>query len=250
MALAGGLAGLIIGSFIAALTWRWPLGRSIVAGRSACDACGAVLGPLELVPLLSLWRQRGRCRHCRVIIAPRHLWIELAAGGIGVVALAMHPGAVGLGGALFGWGLLALAVLDAEHHWLPDRLTLPLLVLGLAASIWLAPPLLDRAVGTVIGFTSLTLVGGGYKLATGRTGLGGGDPKLFAAIGAWLGWFPLAFVILCAALLGLALALADRLRGRTVGRHSKVAFGALLAVAAWPLWLLQMSVETTVWQVP
>ena len=245
----GGLAGLVIGSFVAALTWRWPQGRSIATGRSACDACGQVLAPRDLVPVLSLLWLRGRCRQCGVVIAPRHLWIELAAGGIGALALGVHPGLVGAGGALFGWGLLALAVLDAEHHWLPDRITLPLLALGLAAGVWLEPGLAERVIGAVIGFSSLTLVGGGYKLATGRIGLGGGDPKLFAAIGAWLGWVPLAFVLLLAALLGLLLVLGDRLRGRTVGRHSRVAFGALLAVAAWPIWLLQLSVTSTVVQV-
>ena len=237
MAFAGGFAGLIIGSFIAALTWRWPLGRSIVQGRSACDACGEVLGPLELVPVISLLWLRGRCRHCGAAIAPRNLWIELAAGGIGALALGLYPGAVGVSGALFGWGLLALAVLDAEHYWLPDRLTLPLLALGLVVGVWLDPPLADRVIGALVGFASLTLVAGGYRLATGRIGLGGGDPKLFAAIGAWLGWLPLAFVLVLAALLGLALVLGDRLRGRPVGRHSRLAFGGLLAVAAWPIWL-------------
>jgi leader peptidase (prepilin peptidase)/N-methyltransferase len=247
---AGGIAGLIIGSFIAALTWRWPQGRSIATGRSACDACGHVLGPRDLVPVVSLLWLRGRCRHCGAAIVPRHLLIELAAAGIGALALGLHPGVIGLGGALFGWGLLALAVLDAEHYWLPDRLTLPLLGLGLGAGAWLAPALVDRGIGAAIGFASLTMVGGGYKLATGRTGMGGGDPKLFAAIGAWLGWFPLAFVLLLAALLGLALALADRLRGRPVGRHSRVAFGALLAVAAWPFWLVQLNAQSSVIQLP
>ena len=250
MALAGGLAGLIIGSFIAALTWRWPLGRSIAHGRSACDSCGHLLGPLELVPVLSLLWLRGRCRHCGVSIAPRNLCIEIASGGIGALALGLHPGAIGVSGALFGWGLLALSVLDAEHYWLPDRLTLPLLALGLTAGLWLAPSLADRVIGGTVGFAGLALVGSGYQLATGRTGLGGGDPKLFAAIGAWLGWFPLAFVLLLAALLGLALALADRIRGRAVGRHSRLAFGALLAVAAWPFWLLQLGVETAIVQAP
>jgi len=249
-AACGGLAGLLIGSFVAALTWRWPQGRSIATGRSACDACGHVLTPRDLVPVLSLLWLRGRCRHCGAAIAPRHLLIELAAGGIGALALGLHPGVVGLGGALFGWVLLALTVLDAEHYWLPDRLTLPLLGLGLVAGVWLAPPLPDRVLGAAAGFAALVLVGGGYQLATGRTGMGGGDPKLFAAIGAWLGWFPLAFVLLLAAMLGLALALADRLRGRPVGRHSRLAFGALLAVAAWPFWLLQLSIESSVIQLP
>ena len=163
--------------------------------------------------------------------------IECMAGVIGGVSLWAWPGAAGLSGAVFGWGLLTLLVLDAEHFWLPDRLTLPLAALGLALGVWLPPALADRAIGAVAGFASLAAIAAGYKAVTGRTGLGGGDPKLFAAIGAWLGWFALPFVLLLAAVLGFALIAHDRLSGRLVTRHSRVPLGALLAAAAWGLWL-------------
>lgn len=237
-ALLGGLAGIILGSFIAALTLRWPAGRSIATGRSCCDGCGATLGPRDLVPVLSFVVLRGRCRHCGAAIAPRHLWVELAAGGIGAVSLAVHPDIDGVAGALFGWGLLALAILDVEHFWLPDRITLPLGIAGLAAGACIDPPLLDRAIGAAAGFASLAIIAFAYKRASGRTGLGGGDPKLLAAIGAWLGWTALPFVLLLAASLGLVLASLDRLRGRPVTRQTRVPLGALLAIAAWPLWLV------------
>ena len=237
LTILGGLAGLIIGSFIAALTARWPQGRSIADGRSRCDSCHAVLGPSELVPVLSYLVQRGKCRHCGAAIQPRHLAIEIAAGGVGAAALAMHPGAYGVAGAVFGWALLALLVLDVEHMWLPDRLTLPLALGGLAATYALSMPLLDSLIGVAAGWASLAGIAKGYKALTGRTGIGGGDPKLFGAIGAWLGWFPLPFVLVFAAVLGLLLVLYDRLSGRPVTRYSRVPLGALLAAAAWPLWL-------------
>ena len=237
-AVGGAVAGLIIGSFLGALTYRWPLGRSIAAGRSQCDHCGAGIAARDLMPVLSFALLRGRCRHCGGAIAPRHLAVELAAGLIGGLAIGVHPGAAGLAGAGFGWILLALAVLDVEHFWLPDRLTLPLGLAGLFAGIWLAPPLADRVIGAIAGFAVLAGTAAGYKALTGRTGMGGGDPRLLAAIGAWLGWAVLPIVILLAAILGVALAGYDRRQGRDVGRHSRSPFGALLAAAAWPLWLV------------
>ncbi len=234
----GGLFGLAIGSFIAALTLRWPAGRAIAGGaRSACDACGTRLSARDLVPVASFVRLRGRCRHCGEAIAARHLWIELAAGGIGFLSLALYPDAAGAAGALFGWVLLALAVLDVEHFWLPDRLTLPLAGLGLVAGIWLAPGLVDRGIGAAVGYGGLALVAALYRAATGRHGMGGGDPRLMAAIGAWLGWTALPLVLLLGASLGLVLAALDRLRGRPVDRTTALPLGALLAVAAWPVWL-------------
>lgn len=236
-ALLGGLAGLIIGSFIAALTARWPQGRSILAGRSRCDACDAALGPFDLVPVISFARQRGKCRHCAAAIAPRYPAIEIAAAGIGSASLAMYPGGYGLAGAAFGWALLALLVLDVEHMWLPDRLTFPLALAGVAVNTALAMPVTDSLIGAGAGWFSLAGIAAAYKALTGRTGMGGGDPKLFAAIGAWLGWFALPFVLVFAAFLGLMLIGYDRLAGRPVTRYSRVPLGAMLAAAAWPLWL-------------
>ena len=118
------------------------------------------------------------------------------------VSLVLVPGWLGLAGALFGWVLLTLALLDAGHFWLPDKLTLPLLLLGLA--IVNEPPLLHRLIGAAAGYAVLALIALAYRAARGREGLGGGDPKLLAAIGAWLGWQALPFVLLAASLAGLA----------------------------------------------
>jgi leader peptidase (prepilin peptidase)/N-methyltransferase len=232
-----GVLGLVIGSFIGVLTLRWPAGEGFITGRSRCDHCGHDLSARDLVPLLSYAALAGKCRHCGGRIAPRHLLIEVAAAAIGVLALLLHPGAEGWAGALFGWGLLALAILDAEHFWLPDALTLPLGLAGFLAGLWLAPPLTDRAIGALAGFAILSVIALAFKLATGRDGLGGGDPKIFAAIGAWLGWQALGPVLLGASLIGIGYALVAALAGRNISGKTQLPLGTLLALAAWPIWL-------------
>jgi leader peptidase (prepilin peptidase)/N-methyltransferase len=144
----GGGLGLLLGSFIALLTARWPQGETIL-GRSRCDRCGARLGALELVPVLSHIILRGRCRHCGQAIAARHWQIELAAAVIGAGLLWQFPALEGLLLALAGWWLLALLILDAEHQWLPDALTLPLIPFAL-----LLPglPMEQRLWGAGLGF--------------------------------------------------------------------------------------------------
>jgi leader peptidase (prepilin peptidase)/N-methyltransferase len=230
--LLGAILGLVVGSFVAVLVRRWPAGRS-VGGRSMCDGCGATLRWWELVPLASHLALRGRCARCGGAIDPRHGWTELAGGAIGAAALAIAPGWPGLAGAALGWALLALALLDAAHFWLPDRLTLPLAVVGLGVGI---APLPDRIAGAVAGFALLWTVATLYRRNRGRTGLGLGDAKLFGALGAWLGWRMLPGVLLAACLLGLAWALALRLRGRPVGRATALPLGTLLAIAGWSGW--------------
>jgi leader peptidase (prepilin peptidase)/N-methyltransferase len=233
-ALAGGLLGLIAGSFLAVLTGRLPQGRG-PTGRSACDQCGTALGPLELVPVLSFLWLRGRCRHCGAAIAQRHLAIELAAAAIGAALLWRFPQLSGLLAALAGWWLLALIVLDAEHFWLPDVLVLPLLVFAFVVP---GPALTERLWGAAIGFGGLWLVGALYRALRGRDGLGGGDPKLLAALGALLGAWSLPVLLTGAALLGLMLAGWDAVRGRAVTATTRLPFGALLAgMALLLLWL-------------
>jgi leader peptidase (prepilin peptidase)/N-methyltransferase len=237
-AIGAGL-GLIAGSFLASAAIRWPEARSVVRGRSACDACGAPLRPHELIPLLSFALQRGRCRRCGARIDPRHFGIELAASLLGGVALAAHPGPLGLVTALLGWWLLLIAVLDLEHQWLPNRLTLPLIPLGLVAA-WagFGPPLVERELGAVAGWAILFLIAWLYWRLRGREGMGGGDPRLFGALGAWVGVWQLPAVLLGAGLLGLAAVAAMRLRGEKVSATSRLPLGTLLALAAWPIWLL------------
>lgn len=229
MILIGAGLGLIIGSFLGVLTGRWPHGLALT-GRSRCDACGVQLGALDLVPVLSILWLRGRCRRCGAAIAPRHLAIELAAAVVGAVMLGRYPLWPGLVAALAGWWLLALIVLDAEHQWLPDRLTLPFIPAGLGLGLVLGfAGLWERALAALLGFGVLAALRLGYRLRTGREGMGGGDPKLLAGIGALLGVLPLPFILTGAALLGLALALLDRLRGRDITATTALPFGALMA---------------------
>lgn len=236
---SGLLFGAIIGSFVATLLIRWPQGKSVVAGRSRCDSCGAQLGVSDLVPLLSYAALHGKCRRCGARIDRRHVAVELAAAAIGLAALTAHPLPLAAATALLGWWLLLVAALDAEHHWLPDRLTLPMIPLGLLAA-WagFGPPLLDRAIGAAAGWAALEAIRLGYARLRGREGMGGGDPKLFAGIGAWVGGLQLPFILLGAGLLGLAAVLLMRGRGEEVGAATRLPLGALMAVTAWLVWLL------------
>lgn len=243
--LALGLLGVILGSFIAALVVRWPEGRSVLRGRSACDGCGRTLRATELVPLLSAIVQRGRCRHCGDRIDPLHGRIEAAGLAIGVAAGIVAPDWLGLAGATFGWLLLALAALDVAAFWLPDRLTALLAASGLAAGAGgLAPALTDRLIGGIAGYGALAVIAWGYRAWRGREGMGGGDPKLFAAIGLWLGWRMLPAVLVIASLLGLGIALFATLTGRAIARDTPLPFGALLAAAAYPAWLVMVGMAS------
>ena len=232
--IVGGGLGLLVGSFTALVTARWPQNMPIT-GRSRCDACGTTLGAWELVPLLSFAVQRGHCRHCGAAISARHWQIELAAAAVGAALLWRYPSLEGLLLALAGWWLLALLILDVEHQWLPDALTLPfipfaLLLPGIAVE--------QRLWGAGLGFAGLWVIGFAYKRLRRRDGLGGGDPKLLAGLGALLGVWLLPFLITGAAGLGLVLAGWDRMRGRGVTATTRQPFGALLAGTALVLlWL-------------
>jgi leader peptidase (prepilin peptidase)/N-methyltransferase len=236
--LGGGL-GLVLGSFIATILIRWPKGQNPLAGRSSCDGCGAVLGAFDLVPVLSWAIRRGRCRKCGARIDGRHLAVELAAAMIGVAAALAHPLPLALATAGLGWWLLLTAALDLQEQWLPDLLTLPLILLGLAAA-WagFGPPLEERLWGAGIGWAALEAIRWLYRLSRGRDGMGGGDPKLFAAAGAWVGAWNLPVILLVAGLLGIAAVLAMMLRGQKVEAATRLPLGTLLALALWPAWLL------------
>ena len=238
----GAVFGAVAGSFLATILIRWPQGRSIVAGRSACDRCGTKLGTIDLVPVVSYAARRGRCRACNARIDPRHPIVELAAVMVALVALLAHPLPLGAVTTALGLWLLLAAMLDVEHEWLPDALTLPLIPLGLAAA-WagFGPPLPERLAGAALGWAALFLMALAYRRLRGREGLGGGDPKLLAALGAWVGALQLPFVLLGAGLVGLAAAALMRLRGQEVSGTSRLPLGALMALAAWPIWLVVAS---------
>jgi leader peptidase (prepilin peptidase)/N-methyltransferase len=233
------ILGAAIGSFLATVLIRWPQGRSVVAGRSACDKCGRTLEARDLVPILSWSLAKGRCRACGSRIDRRHLAGEVGAAMIGITAILAHPLPLAAVTAVFGWWLFLLAALDVEHEWLPDRLTWPLLAAGLAAG-WggFGPALESRLIGAAAGLACLFLIARFYRALRGREGLGGGDPKLFAAIGAWLGWMQLPLVLVGAGLIGLAALLLRRLRGGSIAATDRLPLGALMALAAWPIWLV------------
>lgn len=236
-----GVLGAIVGSFVATLAIRWPEGESVMRGRSRCDGCDRTLAARDLVPLLSAAVLRGRCRTCDHAIDPRHWRIEAIAAVIGIAAGLASPDPIALVGACFGWLLLALGALDVAALWLPDRLTAVLAGSGIAAGlIGVGPAMTDRLIGGVAGFAGLWAVAAIYRRVRGRDGMGGGDPKLFGAIGLWLGWALLPAVLLIACLVGLAVVLLAAVRGRAMAADTALPLGALLAIAAYPAWLVMI----------
>jgi leader peptidase (prepilin peptidase)/N-methyltransferase len=233
------VAAPFVGSFLGVLIRRLPVGADVVLGRSQCEHCGRRLGPAELVPIASFLIQRARCRSCGAPIAPAHLWVELASLGIAAWAALMLPDAASLWlGCLLGWALLTLAWIDWDHMILPDVLTLPLLLAGLAAT-WVldADSVTDHAAAAAVGYLLFRALEIAYRRLRGRDGLGQGDAKLLAASGAWTGLAALAQVVLLAGVLGLAAALVMRLAGRQIGRGTALPFGPALALATWLVWL-------------
>ncbi len=237
-----GALGAVFGSFIATVAIRWPQGRSALQGRSGCDGCGKALATHELIPLVSFMLQRGRCRACGSAIHLAHPATEVAGLAIGVAAGLVAPGWEGVAGAVFGWLLLALAALDLAAFWLPNVLTAALGLAGVIDGIFFPPGWIDRILGGLIGFGLLYLVAFTYRHVRQREGLGGGDPKLFGAIGLWLGASMLAPVLLGASITGLAVALAMKLLRREIGMTTRLPLGTLLAIAAFPAWLYSVGV--------
>jgi leader peptidase (prepilin peptidase)/N-methyltransferase len=247
------LASPLVGSFLGVLIRRLPEGRPVLLARSACESCGRRLGPIELVPVLSYLAQSGRCRGCGARIDAAHAWIEIAAVLIPLSAIA--AGATGstlLAGVVLGWTLLALSWIDLKHLRLPDVLTLPLVLLGLAAT-WLLDPgaAASHALGAMLGYVAFRGIALAYRRLRGRDGLGEGDAKLLAAAGAWVGPEALNSVVLAAALSGLALSLALRLRGKRLRADTLIPFGPCLAAGTWLVWLSQSTPASFVyWSAP
>jgi len=231
-----------IGSFLGVLIRRLPAGQPIALARSVCASCGRSLAVRDLVPVVSFLFLRGRCRTCHAPIGVFHLAVELAAVAVALwAALTLtEPGWV-WASCVLGWTLLTLGWIDVEHMLLPDVLTLPLLLTGLGATLLLDPgDVVDHALGAVLGYLVFRAVAVAYRAWRDRDGLGGGDAKLLAAAGAWLGWQALPWVVLEASLAGIAAALLARLLGRRVSRTTALPFGPFIAAAIWLVWLYGM----------
>lgn len=242
-----GLIGLVMGSFMGLVSLRLPRGQDMVVRRSHCSSCGTDLKPWRLIPLVSFLISRGKCSHCAATIPLRYPLFELASAGIGIWAAWISPDLThALLTAFFGWNLLLIAVVDGEHFWIPDILTGPLFVVGLMAAVLLYPAGISQAlphalygplIGAAAGFGSLWLLATFYRLVRKREGLGGGDPILFGAIGAWVGWSALPTVLLYASLSGLGVALFKLILRKPVSATDALPFGVFLAIGGWLTYL-------------
>ncbi|MEO0499438.1 MAG: prepilin peptidase [Pseudomonadota bacterium] len=222
------VAGAAVGSFLAVMAIRWPAGIAFAGGRSRCDRCAGRIWVRDLLPVFGYLLRLGRCRHCGARIDPVHIIAEIGGAGIGFAVGWFTNEPIDLLWAPFGWTLLALALIDARAHWLPDRLAIPLASVGLLAGIARGEASLALA-GGAIGWAVLVVIGGLYERLRGRAGLGGGDPKLLGAIGAWLGPGALPLVILFACAAGLLTALAGVAAGRRLSGQTRLPFGTMLA---------------------
>ncbi|MEW5248054.1 prepilin peptidase [Microbulbifer sp. 2201CG32-9] len=202
--------------------------------HSHCPHCEAEIKPWHNVPLLSYLALKGRCRRCGKPISKRYPLVELATGLLtAIVVWQLGFTWQALAACGFTWALVALTGIDFDKQLLPDAITLPLLWAGLLVNIWgLFAPLQDAVIGAMAGYLSLWLVYHLFKLVTGKEGMGAGDFKILAAIGAWFGWQLLPLVILLSAAVGAAAGITWSLvAGRD--RRLPIAFGPYLAGAGW-----------------
>ena len=207
---------------------------------SSCPKCGASIKPHQNIPILSYLFLRGRCANCGVSIPFRYPAIEGLTCILSILVAWKFGFSVECAGALIlTWTLLALTVIDLDRQWLPDRITLPLLWIGLGfsllsaavgGSVFTDPR--SSIIGAMAGYLSLWSVYQGFKLITGKEGMGYGDFKLLAALGAWLGWQTLPIIILLSALVGLIAALA-MIVFRGHDRQVPIPFGPYLATAGF-----------------
>src|SRR5712672_1494297 len=266
------LVGLVIGSFLNVVIYRLPImlerdwraqavellpsahdasstpvcqtlpeRLTLSTPRSACPVCKAPIKAWQNIRVVSWLLLRGRCASCKAKISVRYPLVELATGLLSAwVAWHFGFGAPAACGLLVTWALIALTGIDIDHQLLPDSITLPLLWAGLLAAVSVGPvagsPIpvsaRDAIIGAVSGYVSLWLVFHTFRLITGKEGMGYGDFKLFAALGAWLGWKLLPLVILLSAATGALLGiLMIVLRGRD--RSAPMPFGPYLAAAGW-----------------
>ncbi len=209
-----------------------PSNYNLVLPRSACPECGHRIPALQNIPVISYLALRGKCAKCNNPINARYPVIEAISGLFaGYISWHFGFGLAAVAAMLFAWSLIALTVIDIDTQLLPDSITLPLLWLGLLLNIpGTFAPLGSAVIGAVAGYLSLWSVYWAFKLITGKEGMGFGDFKLLAAIGAWLGWKLLPLVILLSSLVGAVVGIALIVSQRH-GRNVPIPFGPYLAAA-------------------
>ncbi|MYM82396.1 prepilin peptidase [Duganella sp. FT50W] len=254
ISLIAGVFGLLFGSFLNVVIHRLPImmqresdnyvaeesGKplphtdryNLMVPRSACPHCQHQITAMENIPVLSWLALRGKCRGCKAAISPRYPLVELLTGALSaLVVWRFGSGQAGLAALCFLYVLIALTFIDADTKLLPDDLTYPLLWAGLLVNInGTFVPLRDAVIGAAAGYLALWSVYWLFKLATGKEGMGYGDFKLLAALGAWLGWTMLPAIVLLSSLVGAVVGVGLILFARRA-RNNPIPFGPYLAAA-------------------
>jgi leader peptidase (prepilin peptidase)/N-methyltransferase len=249
--------GLLVGSFLNVVVYRLPKMMlrdwkaqarevlelppepptetfNLILPHSRCPHCSHQIRAWENLPVISYLFLGGKCSNCKAPISKRYPLVELACGLISAF-VAWHFGYGWQAGAvlLLSWGLLSMSLIDADHQLLPDAIVLPLLWLGLIVNAFgLFVPLSDALWGAIAGYLALWCVFWLFKLITGKEGMGYGDFKLLAMLGAWGGWQILPLTILLSSIVGAVLGLI-LLRLRNVETSTPIPFGPYLAIAGW-----------------
>jgi leader peptidase (prepilin peptidase)/N-methyltransferase len=205
---------------------------NLMAPRSACPHCGHQITALENIPVISYVTLRGKCIECKASISKRYPIVELLTGALsGFLAWHFGTGLIGLASLVFAFFLIAMTFIDADTQLLPDDLTFPLLWCGLLVNLHGAfVPLHEAVIGAAAGYLSLWCIYWAFKLITGKEGMGYGDFKLLAALGAWLGWKMLPVIVLLSSLVGAIVGIALIVFAKH-GRHNPIPFGPYLAAA-------------------
>ncbi len=253
-AVVAGILGLLIGSFLNVVIHRVPVMMqrevdsvcacerdepephperyNLVVPRSACPHCGHQITALENIPVISWLLLRGQCSSCKAPISARYPAIEVLSALLSA-GLVWHFGFgwTGMATLVFGWLLIAMTFIDLDTQLLPDDLTLPLLWLGLLVNVkGLFVPLQDAVLGAAAGYMALWTVYWVFKLVRGKEGMGYGDFKLLAALGAWMGWQMLPAIILLSSIVGAVVGISMMIAAR-MGFDHKIPFGPYLAGA-------------------
>jgi leader peptidase (prepilin peptidase) / N-methyltransferase len=229
------LAGLIIGSFANVCIHRIPRGESIVHPRSRCPRCGVLIHAWDNVPILSYLLLLGRCRACRAPISPRYPLVEAANGLLyGAVAHTQPPGIAAGVTMAFLTILLVLSLIDLEHYLLPNVITLPGIAVGIAATFVPGWPVgtLEAVLSAAGGYAALALFGMAYQKLRGVEGLGQGDWKMVAMLGAFLGWRGGLLALMLATIAGTIVGVAIALWQRSSIRQQRVPLGTFLGLGA------------------
>jgi leader peptidase (prepilin peptidase)/N-methyltransferase len=224
--------GAVIGSFLNVCIYRLPLGKSVVSPPSACPGCNRVLSWYDNIPIVSWVALRAHCRTCGAAIGIRYPIIEaLTAAMFGVAWWYYGPGVLLASRLVFGCALIVLFAIDLEHHLLPNTITLPGIVVGLIFSVFTEPGWMASLIGAVLGGGALFGIAEAYYRVRHEEGLGMGDVKMLAMVGAFLGWQLTLLTLMLASLSGTVIGLLLIVTGRG-GMKYALPFGTFIALGA------------------